>query len=223
MSLFYQHTINQTTKLGIWKIEEDEKFFLQKVPLQQNITHPHKRLQHLAGRYLLQYLFPGFPYTEILIADTRKPYLPNEQFHFSISHCGNYAAALVSTTHRVGIDIEIPTQKIERVAHKFIHESEKHFLSTVNKNLPSISHQPLPINHQLLTIIWSSKEAIFKWYSASGVNFKEHMQLDNKIQYYDGYLILPFIFKKDRLIPLNITAKIFNEIVLSWVCSATSQ
>jgi hypothetical protein len=47
--LFYQHTINETTKLGIWRIEEDEKFFLAKVPLQQNITHPHKRLQHLAA------------------------------------------------------------------------------------------------------------------------------------------------------------------------------
>jgi len=59
--LFYQHTINATTKLGIWQIEEEESFFLAKVPLQRNITHPHKRLQHLAGRYLLQYLFPDFP------------------------------------------------------------------------------------------------------------------------------------------------------------------
>ena len=127
--LFYQHTINETTKLGIWQIDEDENFFLAKVPLQQSITHPHKRLQHLAGRYLLQYLFPDFPYEEILIADTRKPYLPNEQYHFSISHCGNYAAAIVSSTHRVGIDIEIPSEKVERIAHKFIHENEKSFNS----------------------------------------------------------------------------------------------
>ncbi|MEP6514059.1 MAG: 4-phosphopantetheinyl transferase, partial [Parafilimonas sp.] len=102
MSLFYQHTINQTTRLGIWHIEEKENFFSDKIPLQQNITHPHKRLQHLAGRYLLKYLFPDFPYEEILIADTRKPYLPGEQYHFSISHCGDYAAVIVSSTDRVG-------------------------------------------------------------------------------------------------------------------------
>jgi len=93
LALFYQHNINDTTKLAIWKIEEDAYFFLEHVPLQREITHPHKRLQHLAGRYLLRLLFPDFPFEEILIADTKKPYLPHEQYHFSISHCGNYAAA----------------------------------------------------------------------------------------------------------------------------------
>ena len=188
MPLFYQHTINQTTKLGIWKIEEDENFFLQKVPLQQSITHPHKRLQHLAGRYLLQYLFPDFPYNEIIIADTRKPYLPNEQYHFSISHCGNYAAAIVSSTHRVGIDIEIPSEKVQRIAHKFIHTNEQQWMEKfpvsglqfpVNN---SITEQLQTTNYKLQTILWSSKEAIFKWYSLGGVDFKEHMQLNGIIQ-----------------------------------------
>lgn len=221
--LFYQHTINQTTKLGIWKIEEDEIFFLQKVPLQKNITHPHKRLQHLAGRYLLQYLFPDFPYSEILIADTRKPYLPNEQYHFSVSHCGNYAAAIVSSTHRVGIDIEIPTEKVTRIAHKFIHESEHEWISEF-----SVSELQFPVsnstakelqteNRKLQTILWSSKEAIFKWYSIGGVDFKEHMQLNGILQKQNNSLQLPFIFKKEKSIQLNITAKIFDAIVLSWV------
>jgi len=210
LSLFYQHTINQTTKLGIWKIEEDENFFLQKIPLQQNITHPHKRLQHLAGRYLLQYLFPDFPYEEILIADTRKPYLPNEQYHFSISHCGNYAAAIVSSTHRVGIDIEIPTEKVTRIAHKFIHENEMQWMeqSIINYQLSIVNLQ---------TILWSSKEAIFKWYSFGGIDFKENMQLNGIIQKQNYSLQLPFHFQKEKLIQLNITAKIFKQIVLSWV------
>ena len=115
MPLFFQHSINATTKLGIWKIEEPESFFLQHVPLQRSITHPHKRLQHLAGRYLLKYFFSDFPHHEILIADTRKPYLPYEQYHFSISHCGSFAAAIVSSTNRIGIDIEIPCEKVERI------------------------------------------------------------------------------------------------------------
>ncbi len=220
MPLFYQHTINQNTKLGIWKIEENEKFFLQKVPLQQSITHLHKRLQHLAGRYLLQYLFTNFPYSEILIADTRKPYLPNEQYHFSISHCGDYAAAIVSSTHRVGIDIEIPSEKVSRIAHKFIHENEMFFLSMVNAQQAEVnSENPLTINRELLTIIWSSKEAIFKWYSAGGVDFKEHMQLNGITQKMNGSLQLPFIFQKENLIQLNVIAKIFDAIVLSWIAT----
>ena len=73
MPLFFQQDIDDTTRLAIWKIEEEEAFF--HVPLQREITHPHKRLQHLAGRYLLKYLFPDFPTELIRIADTRKPFL----------------------------------------------------------------------------------------------------------------------------------------------------
>jgi 4'-phosphopantetheinyl transferase EntD len=220
LPLFYQHTIDAATRLGIWKIEEDENFFLEKAPLQQNITHPHKRLQHLAGRYLLQFLFPDFPYSEILIADTRKPYLPGEQYHFSISHCGDYAAAIVSTSHRVGIDIEIPAEKVVRIAHKFVHENEKQLLQP-SENCPELISSNDGENHalqkRLLTVLWSSKEALFKWYSWGKVDFRENMQLVQPIQQQDDKLLLPFVFQKEKTFYLNISAKIFKEIVLSWV------
>jgi phosphopantetheinyl transferase len=234
VSLFYQHTINQTTKLGIWHIEEQESFFLNEVPLQQSITHPHKRLQHLAGRYLLKYLFPDFPHDEILIADTRKPYLPGEQYHFSISHCGDYAAAIVSSTHRIGIDIEIPSVKVQRISHKFIHGNEQQWLNespvidhrlAINQiksgdHLPWTDMQLQTANYKLQTILWSAKEAIFKWYSLGEVDFKEHIQLCGSIfNNEDESFILPFRFQKNNIQYLNITSKIFETLVLSWVIS----
>lgn len=166
MPLFYQQNINETTKLAIWKIGEPEEFFLAKVPLSRPITHSHKRLQHLAGRYLLPYLFPDFPHSEIEIADTRKPFLPDEQYHFSISHCSDYAAAIISSTMRVGIDVEIITPRVERIKHKFLHGDELRF---VNTELPSRQVE-------LLTILWSAKEAMYKWYGAGEVDFSEMMR-----------------------------------------------
>ncbi|MFT4154788.1 4'-phosphopantetheinyl transferase family protein [Parafilimonas sp.] len=216
MPLFYQHTINETTKLGIWHIEEGEDFFLAKVPLQKNITHPHKRLQHLAGRYLLPCLFNDFPYTEILIADTKKPYLPGEQYHFSISHCGDYAAAIVSSTGRVGVDIEIPSEKVERVAHKFLNEVECMHLS-IEHSPQSIGENPSTVTRQLLTVLWSAKESLFKWYSLGKVDFRGHIQLCGMIQQKNNSLLLPFVFKKNEPLHINVTARIFDEIVLSWV------
>ena len=121
MPLFYQHTINYAVKIGVWHISEPENFFLDKVPLPNIITHWHKRLQHLAGRYLLQELYPGFPYHLIEIADTRKPFLANEKYHFSISHCGDYAAVIISKVKRVGVDIELAAAKIERIKYKFLN------------------------------------------------------------------------------------------------------
>src|SRR5688572_31801660 len=124
MPLFFQQVIDDTTQLALWKIEEEETFFSQHVPLQRSITHPHKRLQHLSGRYLLKYLFPDFPISLIQIADTRKPYLKDEAYHFSISHCGDYAGVIVSKHKRVGIDIELINEKIERIQHKFVAAEE---------------------------------------------------------------------------------------------------
>lgn len=213
MALFYQHNINETTRLGIWKIEEPEDFFTQKVPLQRSITHPHKRLQHLAGRWLLQHLFPDFPYEEIIIADTRKPYLPGEKYHFSISHAGNYAAAIVSSTNRAGIDIEFISRKIEAVAHKFMHAGD---IELLKASYTPYTHQ------QLLAFMWSAKETLFKWYSLGGIDFKEHMQLIAPLQLHGNVVNMPFIFQKAGVPPalLTINGHLFNsiELVLSW-CS----
>ena len=122
MPLVYQQNINESTKLGVWHITEPEDFYLEHVPLQREISHPNKRLQHLAARYLLKELYPNFPYELIRIADTKKPFLEDETYHFSISHCGSYAAVIVSTDHRVGVDVELITPKVEKVKHKFLSE-----------------------------------------------------------------------------------------------------
>lgn len=163
MPLFYQQDINDTTRLGIWLIEEEEDFFMKSVQSHRDVTHPHKRLQHLAGRFLLKFLYPDFPFHLIQIADTRKPFLIDETYHFSISHCGDYAAVIVSSDHRVGIDIEIPSEKIAKVKSKFISQEETMLIA--------------PQTLEELTLIWSSKEAIYKWHGEGKIDFRQHIQL----------------------------------------------
>ncbi len=138
MPLIYQHQINENSQLGVWHIAEGEDFFLERVPLQREITHWHKRLQHLAGRYLLTELVPDFPHELIRIADTRKPFLENEAWHFSLSHCGDYAAAIVSRDKRVGVDVELVSEKVARVKHKFLTEEE---LSMVDRGQETVDRQ----------------------------------------------------------------------------------
>ncbi|MFC4232683.1 4'-phosphopantetheinyl transferase family protein [Parasediminibacterium paludis] len=181
MPLFFQNIISLNTKLAIWQIEEDESFFLEKVSLQRTITHPHKRLQHLAGRYLLRYLFDDFPDEEIEIASTRKPFLPDEQYHFSISHCGNFAAAIVSKNERVGIDIELINDKVAKIAHKFLNEAEtalvnSEWLIVTNSKIKGISEVNSSID-QSLTLFWCAKETIYKWWGNGEVDFKNHIHL----------------------------------------------
>jgi phosphopantetheinyl transferase len=263
LPLFYQHNINEGERLGVWKIEEDEDFFLKKVPPNPDITHEHKRLQHLAGRYLLQQLFPDFPYQLIQIADTRKPFLFNEAYHFSISHCDNYAAALVSKWHRVGVDIEVITETIGKIRHKFLNDFEIEILEKeatdldaslqgkLSSNLETISSdaesdvqvidvktggnaitlnsvqqwasasaKSLPDQLALLTLCWSAKEAMYKWYGNGLVDFKNHMQLTgfhNEKQ--EGWIPTEFIFQKEKPVPLVLRSRFFGDAVLTYVIS----
>ena len=199
MPIFFQHSISETTRLGIWKIEENEPFFKGNVPLHRDVTHPHKRLQHLAGRFLLQFLFADFPYHLIQVADTRKPYLPGEEYHFSISHCGDYAAAIVSKNSRVGVDIEIPVDKIERIRDKFLSPEEQALLLNGDLNQ--------------LTVLWSAKEAVFKWYGAGKVDFKAHMQLKGQNVAEEKLDCLFTPTGKE----LEVNYRMMDQIVLAWV------
>jgi phosphopantetheinyl transferase len=218
--IFFQHQINDTTRLGIWKIEETEQFFLSNVPLQKEVTHPHKRLQHLAGRFLLQFLFPDFPYELIRIADTRKPYLPGEQYHFSISHCGDYAAAIVSSAWRVGIDIETSSPRIHVIAGKFLSDSEKKYFDSGNGLLAQQWGRRDKAEMDFLTFVWSAKESIFKWYGTGQVDFSDHISLSGDIAIRDDDLIeMPFIFTKNGTKQLTIHGRFIENLALTWVIS----
>ena len=206
MPIFFQQQINETTRLGIWKIEETEEFFKLNVPQHRSVTHPHKRLQHLAGRFLLRYLFPDFPNELIQIADTRKPFLPNEQYHFSISHCGDYAAAIVSKNSRAGIDIEIPTEKISGIMHKFLSAKEHELFHLVE---PDKDKAPFA------TLLWSAKESVFKWYGNGGVDFRKNIQLKKR---HEANNTIDCFFSINNS-ELTIQYYVFDHLVLAWVVS----
>ena len=210
MPLFYQHNINDSTRLAIWHIIEGEDFFFFFLPLKRDVSHSQKRLQHLAGRYLLKELFSDFPLEEILIADTRKPYLDDEQYHFSISHFGHYAAAIVSSTKRVGVDVEKAGPTIEKIRNKFLSDKES---AIAFEGIEKSGHRL-----RQLTLLWSAKESIFKWYSLGKVNFKEHIcWTEPYFVRTNGLGELCFEFRKEGSIPLSVHFKFFEDLVLTFV------
>jgi phosphopantetheinyl transferase len=212
MPLVYQQNINEATRLAVWHIAEAEDFFLSRVPLQKEITHPHKRLQHLAGRFLLTEMYENFPLELIRVADTRKPFLPDEAYHFSISHCGDYAAAIVSTVNRVGVDIEVVSEKAGRLKYKFLANEE---LSLLDE---SFNKQRLSLNVNPFTVAWSVKECMFKWFGSGEVDFKQHLRI-RKISYSEGQFTAHCLFQKKESVPLLIHGIIFNNNCLAWLVS----
>lgn len=202
MPLIRTIQIDPETRLGVWKIEEQEDFFRTRVTISRDIHHLHKRLQHFAGRYLLVTLFPGFPMQQITVSNSRKPVLMCDSHHFSISHCGDHVAAIVSTKAAVGIDIESVQDKIERVSHKFLSPAERTFIDPAH----ALPHK---------TICWSAKEAMFKWYGLGSVDFKENMRLQPFVYQQAGFITADFM-KQDSNTRLYLQYIMENDLCLAW-------
>ena len=104
-----------------------------------------RKKEWLTTHYILENIFKTA--TTYSYNNINKPVLINQTENISISHSTNYAAIIISKNKKVGIDIEEISQRIHKIAHKFLHPSEKDFVNN---------------NTEMLYLIWSAKEAIYK-------------------------------------------------------------
>jgi phosphopantetheinyl transferase len=204
MPLVYQQNINETASLCVWQITEEESFFLEEVKAQYPISNAVKRLQHLAGRYLLKYCIPDFPFHEVIGGSGSKPYLASRQYQFSVSHSGDYVSVLIGTSFQTGLDLEIKSNKPLGIRTKFLSE-EEFFLK--EKSLLSVE--------DFCTICWTVKETIFKWYGRGEVDFKQHIQI-RSISFEGEKFIVGVFFTKLNM-ELNVAGLVFENYVLSWL------
>lgn len=169
MPLYYQQDINENTRLAIWEIAEDPAFFLPSVGLRYPVMHPQKQAQHLAAGYLLLQLFPDFPYHDMVYPAAGRPFVPGNHFYFSLTHSGNMAAAIVSKSVAVGIDMELISDRVLRVRHKFLSEEEWRWVGSYNGEE----------KRNLLTLLWTVKETVYKWYNRPGTLFNREILVDS--------------------------------------------
>ena len=111
------------------------------------------RTGHEAGRQLLADLYrqeTGEELPEIRVTDRGKPYFPESDWHFSISHTPKHAFCVLSRNN-VAIDAEEPDRKINlRLAEKILSPEEKRqFHAAENKE-------------RALLTFWVLKEAAAK-------------------------------------------------------------
>jgi phosphopantetheinyl transferase len=123
---------------------------------------------------------------------------------------------VVSTTLRVGVDVEESSPRIERVLQKFLHPNELDWLKA-HRILASgqlyLSDSPNP--HLLPTLLWSAKESVYKWYGSGQVDFSDHIRLEPFDFGLQG--IIPGNFCKTEPFPFLLHFRLFGNLCLSWV------
>ena len=163
MPLYKEWEIGDHGLAAIWKVEEDEAFFVERTGMTSDMKNERRRIEHLAGRFLLKHLEADFPLHQISKDEHDKPRIDNNAFFFSISHSWPYIAALIDPYEEAGIDIQTWHARIEQIQHKYLSTDEQQMF----KNDP-----------KLLTLAWSAKEAVYKWNGKRGVDFIEHLPIE---------------------------------------------
>jgi 4'-phosphopantetheinyl transferase len=169
MPLFLQKQLIPEGLLGIWMINEGEEYFRELMPLreleeeQMQKIRGKRRVEWLAGRWMLHVLSGRKVRGECLKDDCGKPYLKDSTYHISISHSRDLAAVIGSPLS-VGIDIQAFVPKIERLAPKFVRQDEEDFL------------QPSTRLEQL-HVIWGAKEVLYTAFGRRKLDFREHLIL----------------------------------------------
>lgn len=154
---------------AVWRIREDEEFFLSSLGAGPQILSAigqmkaqKRRLEFLAGRYLLRLLVPGIPLWLIRPDEHDKPRLPHDPLRFSLSHSFPFVAVMTSETAECGIDIQKPHPRIDVLQNKFLSAAEKSIFSEIPSG-------PL--------LAWTMKEAAYKWQGRRGVDFIRHLSV----------------------------------------------
>ncbi len=170
MALYKTISVSDTTKVLIWKIEEDEDTLLENITLSErcksrlsNMKSELHRRGFLSVRHLLKEA--GYTAEELYYDEAGKPHLRDGK-KISITHSFIFSGIIISDSIEVGIDIEKRRDKITKIAHKFTPIHEYRTLA----NTEAIIRK--------LTIVWCAKEALYKIYATPGLLFLEHIYVD---------------------------------------------
>lgn len=161
-----QFTIKGATIL-VWEITENEAD-LEKLLTNldsyksdlEKLTSSKRRLEFLTSRITINTLLNKN--VNVLYDSNGKPLLENELSYISISHSKNWVAVIHHPTRQVGIDIEFPTVRINKIAHRFLNQAEQESFSDEEQK-------------KEIQLIWSAKEALYKIIGSEVADFANQL------------------------------------------------
>jgi phosphopantetheinyl transferase len=156
-------------ELGIWEITEDEAWFRDHLLLypselrQLGEIKGRRRVEWLAARQLIHRM-SGRKQRGAFVKDGYgKPHLAHSDWHISVSHSHELAAA-IAAPRLCGIDIQFIVPKITRLAPRFLSTAEAASITNA---------------HELdqLHFYWGAKEALYKAYGKGKLDFRRQLLL----------------------------------------------
>ena len=182
MPLHSVQRLSPTAVLGLWYLTETPTALWVALPnaaayqpLLPATANTKRQAQWLAGRRLAHALFHELPTPlppETLVQNdaTGRPWLAGAPAGtvVSLSHSGEWAAAVLARDGRAGVDIEFIRDKAQRLAGKFLTDNEWAHARAATADAEADTHY---------TLLWSAKEALYKLASQRGIIFRQQLLL----------------------------------------------
>jgi phosphopantetheine--protein transferase-like protein len=205
MPLIFKENLLKYDIWGIWEIEEEEDWFFKQWQLSPeenqhfNNLKGRKKLEYLSARHLV-HLLTGLDHRVPMHTSlTGKPFfLWEPTLHLSISHSHQYAAAILSKSCKVGIDIQLIVPQMRKVAKRVFSSTELSFVSMENEL-------------EMLHILWGIKEAVFKAFGIGGIDFKEQIGVHPFIYQYPKGSFKASLTKENQTITYSGTYQFLPE------------
>lgn len=206
MALIISHE-ESLYRWGIWKMDEPIGTLLELLPQRayyereiERFTAPHRKLEWLSVRTLLFQLLGE--HKEVCYEPSGKPYLIDRSSFISISHTKGYVAVILSNDYVVGIDIEQYSQRVHKVAHKYMRLDEP------------VSPYQEDTTWSLL-LHWSAKEVMFKCMDTAEIDFRQHFQIESFLPQEQG-IFMGREYRSEQQQAFRIHYLIHPDFVMTW-------
>lgn len=211
MGLYYSKELDNNARIAVWEITETEEElraicdFPSDEEEEFNMAKSaQRRKERMAVRLLLDYLFPERVY--LAYHDNGRPYLQNSIVEISISHTKRFACVLTHPELSVGVDIEYTRRNFAAVEQKALNDDERDFLS-----------EKAPVRDLQLALIWSAKEALFKYKSQSGVDYARRMCIDKFTPHDEGEMEAVFYEKDGEELYFTPQYQVLDDHIMVWI------
>jgi phosphopantetheinyl transferase len=170
MPIYKQIQINDSCQLVIWHTTESLDELLQKIHLSpdelsklNSFGSQSRKIEFVATRCLVQIILG----TNVQIKNNEhgKPHLINSDANISISHTKSYVGILIGDKHSVALDIELLSDRVHKIAKRFLSKTELNAIDESNKTIHVYQH-------------WCAKECLIKLYGKKDVHLIGELKIN---------------------------------------------
>ena len=195
MPALFIDKIHADTYLGCWKVEETYDELISRYGHLEGVVSRYKNINRRRDKlciYALLYQMTGDTSLIITHNDDGKPFIKG--WNISVSDTKGYVAVMISRNERVGVDIEYVSDRISKIANRFIRGDEE--ADSVGKQL----------------VHWCAKEAIYKLFSEHHLGYFDMRLLPFPLQSSGEFIVeIAKISQKT-----NVSYRINDHFALTW-------